>query len=67
MFIPHLHFISYPLCCNKPPIAQLVEQLPLKQTVQGSNPCGRINYSYPQTVVDRVDKVLEGSRMLLPL
>ena len=24
-----------------PPIAQLVEQLPLKETVQGSNPCGR--------------------------
>ncbi len=24
-----------------PPIAQLVEQIPLKDTVQGSSPCGR--------------------------
>ena len=26
-----------------PPVAQLVEQLPLKQTVEGSNPSGRTN------------------------
>ncbi len=26
-----------------PSIAQLVEQLPLKETVQGSNPCGWTN------------------------
>ena len=26
------------------PIAQLVEQLPLKEMVQGSNPCGRTRF-----------------------
>ena len=29
------------LCIYLPPIAQLVEQLPLKQWVLGSNPSGR--------------------------
>jgi hypothetical protein len=31
------------LAVSLAPIAQLVEQLPLKEMVQGSNPCGRTN------------------------
>ena len=38
-----------------PPIAQLVEQLPLKQTVGGSNPSGRTR---AKRVVDQASKLL---------
>ncbi len=36
-------------------IAQLVEQLPLKQTVLGSNPSGRTNIFYYKTIAQLVD------------
>ena len=42
------------------PIAQLVEQLPFKQMVAGSNPAGRTNYQKTSPLFGEVFLVFKG-------